>query len=154
MTRRSQVPLNRSRLAGLTLAAAMLFGAAPAAFAETTSSPVDGAWELRVVPDAAARLAGRDECDEFLTIDGFGFTGQEITRLGFNPSTPSTGMTAAGEITFTVALTSGFHGSWDAKGSFSADNNSMSGSLTWSKDGQTYNYTFTGVRTTPPPAEY
>jgi hypothetical protein len=141
----------------LGVAAAMLFAAAPA-FGQvgpvTAVSPVDGTWRLVLVADAAARSAGCDDYKEDLTIDGWGFTGQEISRLGFNPATPTTGMNALGEITFSVSLTSLSFGNWSGTGSFTADNNNMSGTLNWVRDGVTYKYTFTGTRMTPGPAEY
>ena len=151
----------RSKLARLALAGAVLFGAAPVAVAETTlppvtlttATPVDGTWKLTVVADSLARANGRDDCFEYLTIDGFGFTGQEISRLGFNSGAPTTGMNAAGELTFTLTMSSGSHGSWTATGRFALDNNSMSGNLSWLKDGQTHKYTFTGVRYTPTAVE-
>jgi hypothetical protein len=149
----SQIAPRRSTFALFGVAAAMLFAAAPA-LGQVVPSPVDGTWRLAIVADAAARSAGCDDYEEDLTIDGWGFTGQEIARLGFNPAVPSTGMNILGEITFSVSLTSGSYGSWNGNGRFAADNNSMSGTLTWMRDGQTYKYTFTGERMTPGPAEY
>jgi hypothetical protein len=154
--RTSQFPPRSSRLSFLGVAAAMLFVAAPA-FGQAgpaAVSPVDGTWRLAIVADAAARSAGCEDYKEDLTIDSYGFTGLEISRLGFNPAPPSTGMNALGEITFTVSLTSGSYGSWNGTGSFTADNNNMSGTLNWVRDGQTFKYTFTGTRMTPGPAEY
>jgi hypothetical protein len=139
------------------VAAAMLFGAVPAfgqAGPVSMASPVDGTWRLVILADASAKSAGCDDYKEDLTIDGYGFTGLEISRLGFNPAVPSTGMNALGEITFTVSLTSVSYGSWNGTGSFTADNNHMSGTLNWVRDGMTYKYTFTGERMIPGPAEY
>jgi hypothetical protein len=147
----------RSSFGILGVAAAMLFSAAPA-FGQLTPvtalSPVDGTWRLVILADPSAKLLGCDDYKEDLTIDGWGFTGQEISRLGFNPASPTTGMNALGEITFTVSLSSLSYGSWTGSGSFTADNNNMSGKLTWVRDGVTYLYTFTGTRMIPGPAEY
>src|SRR5688572_12042717 len=95
----TKLAARRGQLARLALAGVVLFGAAPMVIAETvsiipmttTTSPVDGTWKMTIVPDAAAKAAGRDQFDEYCTIDGLGYTGMEICRLGFNPATPTTG---------------------------------------------------------------
>ena len=157
----TKLAAKRGKLARLALAGVVLFGAAPMVIAETTSivttttaSPVDGTWKMTVVPDAAARAAGRDQFDEYVTIDGFGYTGMEICRLGFNPATPTTGLNAAGCITFTAVMSSKDHGTVTSTGSFNLLNTQMSGSLKWVKDGVTYNYTYTGARYTPAASDY
>jgi hypothetical protein len=148
----------RGKLARLALAGVVLLGVAPVAIAETDplglyASP-DGTWKLAVVADAAAKSAGRSDFTEFVTIDGLGYTGQEITRLGFTPVTPSTGTNLLGETTFSVTMDSGSHGQWKASGNFNLLYTTMTGTLLWTKEGVTYKYTFTGVRYTPAASEY
>ena len=149
----------RAKLARLAIVGAVLFGAAPFAVAELaaeaayTASPADGTWQMAIKADTATKNLGRDDFYEYVTIDGMGYTGSEMARLGFPPNTPTLGINALGETTFTVTSTSGAHGTIVSSGRFNLLYTAFSGTLTWTKDGQTYKYTYTGARYTPPVVE-
>jgi hypothetical protein len=160
----SRLAASRGRLARLAMAGVVVLIPAPAAVAEVLPSTsttallyttADGAWKVNMVADAAAKAAGRADFVEYVTIDGLGFTGMEMCRLGFNPDkSPVTGTNALGETTFSVTMLSASHGTWKATGNFNIAYTTMTGTLTWTKDGVAYKYTFTGARYTPAPEEY
>jgi hypothetical protein len=153
-TIRSMPAARRSNLTRLAVYVVLLVAAAPLAMADPLApSPADGTWKLTVTADAAAKAAGRDDFFEYVTIDGLGYTGSEIARLGFAPVTPTTGINGSGQTTFSVAMTSAGHGQWNASGYFNLAFTQMNGTLNWIKDGQTYKYNFVGVRYTPPVVE-
>jgi hypothetical protein len=110
-----------------------------------------GTWQLMVKPDTAAANAGRHAFEEYVLIEYDGITAHEMSRLGFGTIVPTTGLDALGLITFTVNISSRHHGSCTWKGTMGVA--SMSGTLVWTKDGKTYNYTFTGKPYTPVEAE-
>jgi hypothetical protein len=106
-------------------------------------------WKLDVKPDAAAVIAGRSPFEEYVLIEDDQVTAFEMARLGFGPILPTLSAgSVAGSINFTVNLTSRNHGSCVWSGTMTAT--TMNGTLKWTKDGTTYNYTFTGVPYTPP----
>ena len=144
----------RANLARLAVAVFVLLGAAPVASAQVASaSPVDGNWRMRITPDAAAKALGREAFNEYITIDGYGFTGMETSRLGFDPA-PTTVTLVGGCINFTVVMKSANHGTCTSVGAFNAANTLFTGTLTWVVDGVTYKYTYIGVRYTPTAPEY
>jgi hypothetical protein len=151
----NQLAAKRANLARLAVGVFVLLGAAPVANAQLyVASPVDGNWKMRITPDAAARALGREAFNEYITIDGYGFTGMETSRLGFDPAPTTTGFDALGGITFTVNMTSLNHGKCTSVGAFNLLNTAFSGTLTWVVDGVTYKYTYTGERYTPTAPEY
>src|SRR5829696_2532204 len=110
ITSMNQFAARRANLARLAVAVFVLLGAAPVANAQFASaSPVDGNWKMRITPDAAARALGREAFNEYITIDGAGFTGMETSRLGFDPA-PTTVTLVGGCINFTVIMKSLNHG--------------------------------------------
>jgi len=150
----NQLAARRANLARLAVAAFVLLGAAPVASAQYASaSPVDGNWKMRITPDAAAKALGREAFSEYITIDGYGFTGMETSRLGFDPAPPTVNL-VGGCINFTVVMKSSNFGQWTSVGAFNAANTTFTGTLTWVLDGVTYKYTYTGERYTPTPEEY
>lgn len=147
---RFNVP-GRATWAVLAVAAAIL--AAPKAMAQdvtqVTPTPPTGCWKLLVTPDAASKVGGRLEFEEYIYFEGLTFTGQEIARLGFSPSPITPGTNALGQTTFTVTLTSGTQGTITASGVYLTT--TMSGTFSWLRpDGKTYVYNFTGTQFTPP----
>ena len=134
--------------ARLALGAFALVLAAPAgsAFGQLATPPT-GCWKLTVKPDATSTIGGRLTFEEYVDFQGMTFTGQEIARLGFAPGDITPGINAAGETTFTVTLKSGTQGTVTAAGVYLTT--SMSGTITWVRDGKTYTYTFTGAPFTP-----
>src|SRR5687768_5640569 len=154
ITSNNQLAARRANLARLAVAVFVLLGAAPVASAQLyTASPVDGNWKMRITPDAAAKLLGREAFNEYITIDGAGFTGMEPSRLGFDPA-PTVVSIVGGCINFTVVMKSANHGQCTSVGAFNAANTAFTGTLTWVVDGVTYKYTYTGERYTPTPEEY
>ena len=150
----NQLAARRANFARLAVAVFVLLGAAPVASAQVMSSgPVDGNWRMRITPNAATKLLGREAFNEYITIDGAGFTGMETSRLGFDPA-PTTVTIVGGCINFTVVMKSANHGQATSVGAFNAANTAFSGTLTWVVDGVTYVYTYTGERYTPTPEEY
>jgi hypothetical protein len=144
-----QLAARRANLARLAVAVFVLLGAAPVASAQVASaSPVDGTWRMRITPDAAAKALGKEAFNEYITIDGYGFTGMETSRLGFDPA-PTTVTMVGGCINFTVVMTSNSFGTCTSVGAFNAANTSFTGTLTWVLSGVTYKYTYTGERYTP-----
>ena len=91
--------------------------------------------------------------DLYITIDGYGFTGMETSRLGFDPA-PTTVTLVGGCINFTVVMKSVNHGTCTSVGAFNLLNTEFTGTLTWVVDGVTYKYTYIGVRHTPIAPEY
>jgi hypothetical protein len=151
----NQLAAKRANLARLAVGVFVLLGAAPVANAQLyVSSPVDGNWRMRITPDAAAKALGREAFDEYITIDGYGFTGMETSRLGFDPAPTSTGLNLLGCITYSVTMTSANHGKCTSVGSFNLLNTEFTGTLTWVVDSVTYKYTYVGVRYTPTAPEY
>ena len=135
-------------VAGLAVVVATLLGNTGTARA-TGPAITTRNWKLDVKPDAAAVLAGRSPFEEFVLIEDDQVTAFEMARLGFGPILPTLSAgTVSGSINFTVNLTSRNHGSCLWSGTLTAT--TMSGTLKWTKDGNTYNYTFTGVPYTPP----
>jgi len=153
ITSNTHFAAKRANLARFAVAAFVLLGAAPVASAQVASaSPVDGNWKMRITPDAASKALGREEFNEYITIDGYGFTGMETSRLGFDPA-PTTVTLVGGCINFTVIMKSLNHGTCTSVGAFNSANTTFSGTLTWVVDGVTYKYTYTGERYTPTPEE-
>lgn len=134
--------------AGLWLLTVAVLATAPGAAAQSITY---GTWKLEVVPDAAAKAAARDPFTEYVLIEEDGITAHEMCRLGFGTIVPTTGVDSAGLITFTVNLTSRHNGSCKWTGKMSTT--TMTGTLQWTIDGKTYNYTFTGKPFTPVEAE-
>jgi hypothetical protein len=150
-----QLASRRANPARLAIAVFVLLGAAQSASAQlSVAGPVDGTWKMRVTPDAATKALGREAFDEYITIDGYGFTGMETSRLGFDPAPTITGLNAAGCITFTVNMASINHGNCTSVGSFNLLNTAFTGTLTWVENGMTFKYTYTGERYTPTAPEY
>ena len=150
----NQLAARRANLARLAVAVFVLLGAAPVASAQLyVSGPVDGNWKMRITPDAAAKAAGREAFNEYITIDGAGFTGMETSRLGFDPAPTTVSILPLG-INFTVVMKSANHGECTSVGAFNLLNTAFSGTLTWVVDGVTYKYTYTGERHTPTAEEY
>jgi hypothetical protein len=149
----NQLAARRANLARLAVGVFVLLGAAQGASAQLTVGPVDGTWKMRITPDAAAKAAGREAFDEYITIDGYGFTGMETSRLGFDPAPTSTSL-VGGCINFTVVMTSANYGQATSVGAFNLLNTAFSGTLTWVLNGVTYKYTYTGERYTPTAPEY
>jgi hypothetical protein len=135
---------------GVAVVAAVLLGAAQSARAQFTAVPVITTrnWKMDVKPDAAAVVAGRNAFEEFVLIEDDQITAFEMSRLGFGPILPSLSAGTSGAINFTVTLTSRNHGTCVWAGSMTAT--TLNGTLKWTRDGVTYNYTFTGVPYTPP----
>ncbi len=108
---------------------------------------------MRITPDAAARALGREAFNEYITIDGAGFTGMETSRLGFDPA-PTSVSIVGGCINFTVVMKSANHGECTSVGAFNSANTAFTGTLTWVVGGVTYKYTYTGERYTPTAEEH
>ena len=144
-------------LTRLALLVALIIGTTPAAPAlaapADTTAPVvipTGCWRLVVTPDEAAVNAGRYQFEEFVMIESTtDITAQEMSRLGFSPAKGSGAKNVAGQTTFTVVLKSNCHGTATWSGAF-VSSSLVEGTLSWVKDGMTYNYTFTGTLFTPP----
>jgi hypothetical protein len=150
----NQLATRRANLARFAVGVFVLLGAAPVASAQVASaSPVDGTWKMRITPDAAARALGREAFNEYITIDGYGFTGMETSRLGFDPA-PTTVTIVGGCINFTVVMKSLNHGQCTSVGAFNAANTTFTGTLTWVVDSVTYKYTYAGERYTPTAEEH
>jgi hypothetical protein len=138
------------------IAAAMILGlatpgraiAAPPGEAAVTAIPT-GCWQLIVTPDDAAIAEGRNPFEEYVMIETGNITAQEMSRLGFSPSTGTASKNALGQTTFNVTLKSGTQGTATWTGTF-LSSTMVTGTLVWVKDGQTYNYTYTGTIYTPP----
>ena len=124
-------------------------GAATASATEAETVPVISSrhWKCQVTPDAAAKLAGRDAYEEYVFIEDDQVTAFELARLGFPPINPTIGVDSTGAITYTVSLKCNLQGTVVISGKLTST--TMSGTLKWTKDGKTYNYTFTGVPYTP-----
>ena len=148
------------RTAGWTrmaFAALALVIMAPAAFAQsgggTTVLPSmpTGCWKMVIVPDAAAKAAGRDAFEEYIFFEGMTFSGQEMARLGFDPGPITGGVNALGQTTYTVTIKSNSHGTAVSSGIYLGT--SMTGTLTWTKpDGKVYVYNYTAAPYTPDPS--
>jgi hypothetical protein len=140
----------RGRLwpAALWALAALVLASATSASAQTVTY---GTWKLTVTPDSAARAQGRDVFTEYVLIEEDGVTAHEMSRLGFGTIIPSTSTGPGGSINFVVNLNSRHHGTCRWTGNLTTS--TMTGTLQWTRDGKTYNYTFTGSPYTPPEAE-
>lgn len=130
------------------VAAALVLASASSANAQTITY---GTWKLTVTPDAAAKAQGRDLFTEYVLIEEDGVTAHEMCRLGFGTIVPVTSAGPNGSTNFTVNLNSRYHGTVKWTGNMTAT--TMTGTLQWTKDGKTYNYTFSGTPFTPPEAE-
>jgi hypothetical protein len=135
---------------GVAMIAAAVLNTAQSARAQFSAVPVITTrnWKMDVKPDAAAAVAGRNAFEEFVLIEDDQITAFEMSRLGFGPILPTLSAGTNGAINFTVTLTSRNHGSCTWTGSMTAT--TLNGTLKWTRDGVTYNYTFTGVPYTPP----
>ena len=153
ITSLNQLAARRANLARLAVGVFVLLGAAQGASAQVTVGPVDGNWRMQITPDAAAKALGREAFLEYITIDGYGFTGMETSRLGFDPA-PTTTSIVSGCINYTVVMTSVNYGQCTSIGAFNAANTAFTGTLTWVLNGVTYKYTYTGERYTPIAPEY
>ena len=128
---------------------AVLLGSAQSARAQVTLPVITTRnWKIDVVPDAAAKIGGRLQYEDYVYIEDTQITAFELNRLGFGPIMPTIGVDATGAITFSASLTSRANGSVTMSGVMTAT--TLSGTAKWTKDGVTYNYTFTGVPYTPP----
>jgi hypothetical protein len=132
-------------------AVAVLTGGIPVRADLTVPVITYGTWQLIVKADDAAKAAGRHDFEEYVLIEYDGITAHEMSRLGFGTIEPATGLDALGLITFTVNISSRHHGNCKWSGTMAAT--SMWGTLVWTKDGKTYNYTFKGAPYTPVEAE-
>jgi hypothetical protein len=132
-------------------AVAILAGGLPARGETLVPTITYGTWQLIVKADNAAKLAGRNDFEEYVLIEHDGITAHEMSRLGFGTIVPTTGLDLLGLITFTVNISSRHHGTCKWEGTMGVS--TMSGTLVWTKDGKTYNYTFTGKPYTPVEAE-
>jgi hypothetical protein len=142
------------------LAAAILAAGTPAldnaAFADyATSTPTTaitfGTWKLVVKADTATAAAGLHDFNEYVTIDYDGITAQEMSRMGFGPILPVTSSGPSGSMNFTVELSSEGQGKTVWTGNMTST--TMTGTLSWAKNGKTYTYTFKGAPFTPVEAE-
>jgi hypothetical protein len=141
-----------TRLTRTALAAILLATAMPATPARATTTGVAyGTWKLSVKADAAAKAAGRDDFTEYVLIEYDGVTAHEMSRMGFGTIDPTLTAGPNGSVNFTVNLSSRYNGSCTWAGNLTTT--TMTGTLQWTRDGRTYNYTFTGVPFTPVEAE-
>ena len=154
-TQSIQAAANVFGLRLILVAAAMILGLATPGRAlatpgETAVTAIPtGCWQLIVTPDDAAVAEGRLPFEEYVLIETSNITAQEMSRLGFSPSAGTAGKNALGQTTFNVTLKSGTQGTATWTGTF-LTSTMVTGTLVWVKDGQTYNYTYTGAPFTPP----
>ena len=91
--------------------------------------------------DAAAIAAGHNDFTEYVLIEEDGITAHEMCRLGFGTIVPTVTAGPNGSFNFTVTLTSRNQGTTKWTGNMTTT--TVTGTLVWTKDGKTYNYTFT-----------
>lgn len=139
-----------SKVAGVIVFVAALFGAAPGAQGQTAPA-LPPFWKINVTASAATLNAGRLSFVEHLTCDSTSFTGEQIARFGFETTSLTATAGAPGVTNVNCTMRSNTQGNVTIVATVTST--MMTGTINWTVSGTTYAYTFNGVPFTPVESE-
>jgi hypothetical protein len=135
-----------ARFAAFVVFAAGLFMVTPSAQGQLF--PVlPPAWRVEVMGDSSTHAAGRLDFVEYIYVESTSFTGYQICKLGFVQTDLTATPDALGATVVKCTMESKTQGTVSFVSTVTPT--LMTGTLTWTIGGKTYNYTFKGEPFTP-----